>query len=152
MENTYKLIIEDTRGGESAGGQSGTSSTGQASGAAADKSQNTLAKTVAKVWSASALVRTGVEAGEQIISRDMGNERVQAKISAVNSLVTQGVGVGLAFAVGGILGGVAALATVGISYGREVEQYNYNKRWESYSLQRTYERAGPSFNRSRLKY
>lgn len=152
-DNTYKVIFEDKRSEEStAGGSSATQATGQAAGGANDKTKNTLAKTVAKVWSASALVRTGIEATEQIIARDMGNRVVQGKINAVNSLVKQGVGLGLAFAVGGPVAGGLAIASIGISYAQQLEQYEYERRWERNSLQRAYERAGPSFNRSRTDY
>lgn len=149
-DNTYKVIFEDkTSGGSEVGGGSAQQTTGQSKGGAADKSKNTLAKTVAKVWSASALVRTGIEATEQIITRNMGNSQVAAKIGAVNSLVTQGIGIGLAFAIGGPVAGGLAIASVGLSYARQAEQFNYDRRWEGYGLQMTYERAGPSFNRSR---
>lgn len=150
--NSYELIIRNAESGNGAGGASATAATGQTIGGGADKAKNTLVRTVAQVWSATSLIRTGVEATEQIITRNMGNSQAVAKIGAINSLVTKGVGIGLAFAVGRPLAGGLAIASEGISYGRQVEQYNYDKRWEQVSLQRTFERAGPSFNRSRTRF
>lgn len=146
MENTYRLIIEDSREG------SGAETPDKIPGSAGDKSQKTIIKTIAKVWGASSLVRTGIEAAEGIITRNMGNSQVQAKISAINSLAKQGMSVGLGFALGGFVGGGLAIASVGLSYARELEQYNYDKRWESTTLGLVRERAGASFNRSRTKY
>lgn len=145
---TYQIkIIDETSGGGSGGGQQAT---GQGSGGANAQTSKTLVSTISKVWSSTALLRTGINATAEIINRGAGNSQLQARYNAVTGMINQGIGVGLAFATGGIYGGGMALAAVGISFIKEAEQTSYNKRWESYGLQEQYRRAGTSFNRSRL--
>lgn len=84
-----------------------------------------------------------------IIGRDSGSADTQQKIQSMMSVASQLVIIGGAMAINPLAGGLAIAAT-GISYIKQIEQYNYEKKWENYALGEKRFRAGPSFNRSRI--
>ena len=81
----------------------------------------------------------------------MGSSLVQEKIDAAMSIATQGIGIATAFVAGGPVAGIAATAMAGMNLIKQVEQYNYNARWENIGLNLSRERLGSSaaVNRSR---
>ena len=86
-----------------------------------------------------------------LVGRNVGSSLVQEKIDAGMQLASMAIGVGTAFAVGGVLGGVAAMSMVGLNLIKDVEQYQYNANWENIGLSLSRERLGSSaaINRSR---
>lgn len=91
------------------------------------------------------------------VGRDMGSSLTQQKIDVGMSMANQAIATG-----GLLLGGVAtanpALIIAGVAsgintligYAKEREQFNYDRSWESKALVYARERAGASFNRSRV--
>lgn len=146
----YKLTIAGKISNEqgSVGGASAQQSTGQSEDGAGAKSQNSLVKTLSKAWSSTALIRSGADATAQIVTRNMGNSVVQSKYSAISSMVSKGVNVGLAFAINPLVGFTSLLTTV-TSYVVDANQRDFDRRWEREQLNATRERAGMSFNSSR---
>jgi len=86
-----------------------------------------------------------------LIGRNQGSSLMQEKINAGIQIATTVGAIGIAFAKGGVFAGTAALAGVGIKLAKDVEQYQYNARWENIGLSLSRERLGSSaaVNRSR---
>ena len=84
-----------------------------------------------------------------LIGRNMGSQIAQDKANAVMKIVGQVGGTVMAFAAGGPVGGLLAMAGVAMSYAREAEQASYDKSIEDINRRLLRERAGASFNRSR---
>lgn len=104
-----------------------------------------------KAVGASALVAGAFKWQLSLVGRNQGNSLTQEKINGAMSIAGQIGGIATGFAVGGPLGGVLAIAGVGLSYVKDIEQYNYEAKWEKVGLSLSRERAGSSsaFNRSR---
>lgn len=146
----YEIIIKAE--GEASEGYensfpAGTPSTSDKGGI--DTGAKGIFKTMSKAWSGAAMVRQIFGWQLSLVGRDTGNTDLQQKIDAAMSIGGQAMGVAFAFGVGGPAAGAMAMAAVGLSYLQQIEQYNYNRRWEGYELAETRRRAGPSFNRSR---
>lgn len=124
--------------------------TGQDKNGANEGTVKSLRKTVARVWSSTALLRTTLDATMQVVSRNEGNSLINERYQAVKGVGTTALTLGLAFSVGGGFAGLSAMAATAISYGRKIEQFNYERRWEMYGLTEKRARAGANFNRSRL--
>ena len=86
-----------------------------------------------------------------LIGRNQGSSLMQEKINAGLQIAGTVGAIGIAFAKGGVVAGTAALAGVAIKLGKDIEQYNYNARWENIGLSLSRERLGSSaaVNRSR---
>lgn len=106
-------------------------------------------KAFAKVGAAGALAASTFKWGVSLIGRNTGNSDLQQKIDASITLATQGIGIISAFALGGPVGGVLAIAATGLSYAKQAEANAYKRRWENISLSQYRYRAGASLNRSR---
>lgn len=124
--------------------------TGQDKNGANEGSVKSIRKAVARVWSSTALLRTTLDASMQVVSRNEGNSLINERYQAVKGVGTTALTLGLAFAAGGGFVGLSAMAGTAISYGRKIEQFNYERRWEMYGLTEKRARAGANFNRSRL--
>lgn len=108
-------------------------------------------KSLVKKIGASALVAGTFKWGVSLVGRNQGNALVQEKINGAMSLAGMVGGVALGFKAGGVLGGALAIAGVGLSLAKDMEQYNYDARWQNVGLSLARERAGTSsaVNRSR---
>ena len=148
-EKHYIITIKQSGGGGGGNGEL-REKTGQDENGASEGTALSLSKTVAKVWSSTALLRTTLDATMQIVSRNEGNSLINERYKAVKGVGTTALTLGLAFAVGGVGAGLTATAAVAISYGRQIEQFNYERRWEMYGLTEKRARAGANFNRSKL--
>ena len=86
-----------------------------------------------------------------LVGRNQGSSLVQEKINAGLQIAGTIGAIGIAFAKGGIIGGTAAVAGLGIKFVKDIEQYDYNARWENIGLSLARERLGSSaaVNRSR---
>ncbi|MBR2334438.1 MAG: hypothetical protein IKA59_03755 [Clostridia bacterium] len=106
---------------------------------------------VVKAVGASALVAGAFKWQLSLVGRNQGNSLTQEKINSAMSIAGQVGGIVAGFATGGPLGGALAIAGVGLSYAKDVEQYNYEAKWENVGLSLARERAGTSsaVNRSR---
>nr|DAN13722.1 MAG TPA: hypothetical protein [Caudoviricetes sp.] len=124
--------------------------TGQDKNGANEGSVKSIRKAVARVWSSTDLLRTTLDASMQVVSRNEGNSLINERYQAVKGVGTTALTLGLAFAAGGGFVGLSAMAGTAISYGRKIEQFNYERRWEMYGLTEKRARAGANFNRSRL--
>lgn len=144
----YELLIKNNGDGDgyssAALGNDGNQSGGLTAGGATN-----IYKSFAKAWNGIATVRQAASWHVSVVERDMGNDNVANKISAIGSIASQAGTIIGSFAVGGPIAGILAMATVGISYAKQAEQFNYESRWEGYAMQQSQMRAGPSFNRSR---
>lgn len=108
-------------------------------------------KSLVKKIGASALVAGTFKWGVSLVGRNQGNSLTQEKINGAMSLAGMVGGVALGFKAGGVLGGALAIAGVGLSLAKDMEQYNYDARWQNIGLSLARERAGTSsaVNRSR---
>ena len=108
-------------------------------------------KSLVKKIGASALVAGTFKWGVSLVGRNQGNSLTQEKINGAMSLAGMVGGVALGFKAGGVLGGALAIAGVGLSLAKDIEQYNYDLRWQNIGLSLARERAGTSsaVNRSR---
>ena len=108
-------------------------------------------KSLVKKIGASALVAGTFKWGVSLVGRNQGNSLTQEKINGAMSLAGMVGGVALGFKAGGVLGGALAIAGVGLSLAKDIEQYNYDLRWQNVGLSLARERAGTSsaVNRSR---
>lgn len=108
-------------------------------------------KSLVKKIGASALVAGTFKWGVSLVGRNQGNSLTQEKINGAMSLAGMVGGVALGFKAGGVLGGALAIAGVGLSLAKDIEQYNYDARWQNVGLSLARERAGTSsaVNRSR---
>lgn len=108
-------------------------------------------KSLVKKIGASALVAGTFKWQVSLIGRNQGNALVQEKINGAMSLAGMVGGVALGFKAGGVIGGALAIAGVGLSLAKDIEQYNYDARWQNVGLSLARERAGTSsaVNRSR---
>ena len=106
---------------------------------------------VVKAVGASALVAGAFKWQLSLVGRNQGNALTQEKINSAMTLAGQVGGIAAGFAAGGPLGGVLAIAGVGLSYVKDIEQYSYEAKWENIGLSLSRERAGTSsaVNRSR---
>lgn len=104
-----------------------------------------------KTLGSSALVAGTFKWQLSLVGRNQGASIVQDKINSAMSIAGMLGGIGAGFASGGPVGGMLAIAGVGLSIAKDVEQYNYNARWENIGLSLAKERAGSSsaVNRSR---
>ena len=86
-----------------------------------------------------------------LVGRNHGSALMQEKINAGLQIAGTIGAIGIAFAKGGIIGGTAAVAGLGIKFVKDIEQYDYNARWENIGLSLARERLGSSaaVNRSR---
>lgn len=108
-------------------------------------------KSLVKKIGASALVAGAFQWQVSLVGRNQGNSLTQEKINGAMSLAGMIGGVAMGFKAGGVLGGALAIAGVGLSLAKNVEQYNYDARWQNIGLSLSRERAGTSsaVNRSR---
>lgn len=86
-----------------------------------------------------------------LVGRNMGSSLAQEKIDAGIQIGTTIATLAYATATGGPLAGLAVASAVGIKMMKDVEQYNYNARWENIELNLSRERLGTNaaINRSR---
>ncbi|MDR3216121.1 MAG: hypothetical protein LBT55_01730 [Clostridiaceae bacterium] len=136
-------------GGKVAPGGSDAATTAGGGGGAGAGHNNVWSK-IAKVWSGAALLREGFGWGMAIVARDNGNSQKAEQYNAIMGIIGKGIAIGGAFAVGGPVAGIAAVAATALGYAKQYEQYDYDKKWEAIALNELRRRAGPSFNRSRL--
>lgn len=114
------------------------------SGATIKETAQQLSSVIGKVGTVLAVANTT----KNIVLRNMGNsditERVNASIDVASSLAQSGI----AFAINPLMG-LASVSMQALNYINQVDQYNYNKTWESIELQQKRTELGSSFNRSR---
>ena len=86
-----------------------------------------------------------------LVGRNTGSSLMQEKVNSMMSIAGASIGIATAFAAGGVVGGIAATAMVSMKLIKDVEQYNYETRWENIGLSLSRERLGSSaaVNRSR---
>lgn len=156
--NTYTIFIRNERlkggggGGRASPREAGTAAPGHTAtgGQQKENADFALDKALAKVWAASAFIRTGIRAGIGLIGRNMGNSYVRDVTNAAFDIGKIAAGTVVAgmikpWMAGAYLGGVAIDLLV------QAEQANFDRRWENENLTRLRERAGVSFNRSRKR-
>lgn len=107
------------------------------------------AKAFAQAIPGASLVKQSFDWGISLIGRETGSQDAQEKANAVMKIIGQVGGTVMAFAAGGPVGGILAMASTALSYGREAEQKNYERSIENINLRLLRERGGPSLNRSR---
>lgn len=83
-----------------------------------------------------------------IVGRNSGSTDLQQRIQAVESVSTQLIAIGAATLINPLVGATVAAGTV-LSYAKQAEQYQFEKRWENYALGEARLRAGAGYNRSR---
>lgn len=106
-------------------------------------------KAFSKAIPGASLVKQTFEWQISLVGRYTGSQSAQDKANASMSIAMQVGGIIAGFAAGGILGGALAIGAVGLSYIKQIDQSNYERKWENIGLTLARERAGPSFNRSR---
>lgn len=86
-----------------------------------------------------------------LVGRNMGSSLVQEKIDAGLQIATTVGGFVAAAATGNYVAAAAIAVGTGLNMIKQVEQYNYNARWENINLSLSRERLGSSaaINRSR---
>ena len=160
---TYRIIVEDaTVEGGAAGG------TGSTSGGGSTPSDmgwlgnvyNTYKaiKGFAPVAAAGSIGKNLFMWQASLVGRNTGSSLVQEKINFGMQIAGQTLTEG-GMLMGGIatgnpllvLGGAVSAVNTVIGYAKEREQFNYDRRWESIGLTYARERAGASYNRSRLE-
>jgi|AGTN01.1.fsa_nt_gi hypothetical protein len=144
-ERKYEIIIKGESGGKADGYESNFPEKKEEDGGTFKK----VYQTFSQVWAGAALARSVFSWQLSLVGRDTGNSDLQQKINAAMTIGGQVLGIAGSFAFGGPIAGVMAVATTGLSYLRQYEQYNYDKMWEGYELAESRRRAGPSLNRSR---
>lgn len=95
------------------------------------------------------LARNAIVWHMDIVGRNKGSTDIKQKIESISSLGGQLLSVGIAFGISPVMGAVAT-AGVALNYLKQMEQYNYEQRWERYALGEARLRAGASYNRSRV--
>lgn len=150
MANQYEIIVKASDYGK-AEGYEATFPDGAGGG---DKKSGTQLTTdnmqmFAKATAAVGLATSAFKWQASLIGRNTGNSDLQQKIDASMTVAQQGIGIITAFAVGGVLGGVLAVAAVGLSYAKQAESFYYERQGEDIELGVARYRAGPSLNRSR---
>jgi len=106
-------------------------------------------KMFAKATAIPALAISTFKWQASLVGRNTGNSDLQQKIDAGMTIAGQVGMIAGGFAVGGLIGGMAAIAGVGLSYAKETEANMYNRKWENIGITQRQLRAGPSLNRSR---
>lgn len=95
------------------------------------------------------LARNAIVWHMDIVGRNKGSTDIKQKIESISSLGGQLLSVGIAFGISPVMGAVATVG-VALNYLKQMEQYNYEQRWERYALGEARLRAGASYNRSRV--
>ena len=95
------------------------------------------------------LARNAIVWHMDIVGRNKGSTDIKQKIESISTLGGQLLSVGIAFGISPLMGAVAT-AGVALNYLKQMEQYNYEQRWERYALGEARLRAGASYNRSRV--
>lgn len=108
-------------------------------------------KAFSKVVPAASLIKRTFSYNVSLVGRYTGSQDAQEKANAAMSIVQQVGGVTGAFAIGGLAAGLLSLGSVGLGYLFEAGQREYERNWENISLMLSRERAGASYNRSRLE-
>ena len=164
-EVTYRIILENATGG--GGSYSGIALGGGVGGEDGNPSDmgwlkrtyNTVEaiKGFAPVAAVGAIGKQLFSWQLDIVYRNNGNALMKQKIDAGFQLAGQAAAAGGLFVAGIatanpllLLGAATSAITTAIGYGREYEQYNYERRWEGIGLAYARERAGMSYNKSRM--
>ena len=105
----------------------------------------------ANVIPASQIVKSGFDWQVSLIGRYKGSQQAQDIANASMKIAGQVGGIALAFATGNyVAGGLMTIGTL-FGYAREAEENTYQRKWENIGNAIGRERAGASFNRSRLE-
>lgn len=96
------------------------------------------------------LVKSAFDWQISLVGRYTGSQQAQNVANASMKLAAQAGGIVAAFATGGILGGVLATLAVGFGYAKEAEENRYERKLENIGNTIGMERAGASYNRSRI--
>lgn len=96
------------------------------------------------------LVKSAFDWQISLVGRYAGSQQAQNIANASMKLAAQAGGIATAFATGGVLGGVLATLAVGFGYAKEAEENRYERKWENIGNAIAIERAGASYNRSRI--
>lgn len=108
-----------------------------------------LKNLISKAGNAISYVQKGVDYQLEIITRNSNSNDIKTRTNATMSVIAQTLGVGMAFATGGPLAGLAAIGTSFFTQAKDIERQRYNAMWESIELEENRRRAGPNFNRGR---
>lgn len=105
----------------------------------------------ANVIPAAQIVKSGFDWQVSLIGRYKGSQQAQDIANASMKIAGQVGGIALAFATGNyVAGGLMTIGTL-FGYAREAEENAYQRKWENIGNAIGRERAGASFNRSRLE-
>lgn len=105
----------------------------------------------ANVIPAAQIIKSGFEWQVSLIGRYKGSQQAQDIANASMKIAGQVGGIALAFATGNyVAGGLMTIGTL-FGYAREAEENTYQRKWENIGNAIGRERAGASFNRSRLE-
>lgn len=106
---------------------------------------------LANVIPAAQIVKSGFDWQVSLIGRYKGSQQAQDIANASMKIAGQVGGIALAFATGNyVAGGLMTIGTL-FGYAREAEENTYQRKWENIGNAIGRERAGASFNRSRLE-
>lgn len=153
MENTYTIFIRNESGGGGSGSREANGNAPgkkKADGKKKDAFDSELVKILAQVWAVSAVVRQGVRAGADIVTRNTGNSYIRSVTNEAFSIAKVTMGSIMAGMINPVLGATYGLSSV-VNIGFQDEQASWDRRWENENLYRLRERAGVSFNRSRRR-
>lgn len=169
---SYKIIIEEFRSGAGATGDASSSSASGGGSNSGKGSQDAsdggwlsdiygaykAIQGFAPVAAAGSVAKNLITWQVGLVGRNMGNSLVQQKINFGMQVASQVATTGGLF-IGGLMTGnplmllgaaTSAINTV-IGYAKQAEQFTYDRGMENVSRALLMERAGPSFNRSRLE-
>ena len=105
----------------------------------------------ANVIPAAQIIKSGFDWQVSLIGRYKGSQQAQDIANASMKIAGQVGGIALAFATGNyVAGGLMTIGTL-FGYAREAEENTYQRKWENIGNAIGRERAGASFNRSRLE-
>lgn len=108
-------------------------------------------KGFAKAIPGASIIKQTFDWQVSLVGRYTGSEAAQQRANAGMTIAGQVGGIVMGFAAGGAVGGLLAIAATGLSYLKEIDQSNYDRKWENIDLRLQRERGGVSLNRSRAE-
>lgn len=159
---TYKIVIQNRTGGGASSGTPGASApkgSAEDMGWLADIYKGYKAITgFAPIAAAGSVAKDIFQWQVSLVGRDMGSSLMQQKIDTGMQIASQAITTAGLF-IGGLatgnplllLGAATSAITTMIGYAKQQEQFSHDRSWENRSLVYARERAGASYNRSRVQ-